>query len=260
MIDIADSPLAAWRAALSTPDLGVALCALVVGLGIPELLPQHVRPPPEYKLARPHGESAYVPSPLLLEPYIPDAQQAVPEAALWLLCVLIPFSIALALSFAAPGRGAVRAWLLGYIWTMALQGLIIGCIKKYVGYWRPYYYAECGWDEKTGLCANPAAAAGDAVCQAAVLRRHRPRRACAHPSTCHAAIPQLAFTRVTRAVLRCARSPPATLARAWPHFSTSHSASSAPRGSATPAPGRARHVEVRSSPRAATWTSPSSRW
>ena len=189
MIDIADSPLAAWRAALSTPDLGVALCALVVGLGIPELLPQHVRPPPEYKLARPHGESAYVPSPLLLEPYIPDAQQAVPEAALWLLCVLIPFSIALALSFAAPGRGAVRAWLLGYIWTMALQGLIIGCIKKYVGYWRPYYYAECGWDEKTGLCADPAAAAGDAVCQAAMLRRHLPRRARAHPFTCHAAIP-----------------------------------------------------------------------
>ena len=259
MIDIADSPLAAWRAALSTPDLGVALCALVVGLGIPELLPQHVRPPPEYKLARPHGESAYVPSPLLLEPYIPDAQQAVPEAALWLLCVLIPFSIALALSFAAPGRGAVRAWLLGYIWTMALQGLIIGCINKYVGYWRPYYYAECGWDEKTGLCADPAAAAGDAVCQSAMLRRPRPRRARAplHVSRCD---PQLACIRVTRAVLRCAPSPPATPARAWPHSSTCHSASSAPRGSATPAPGRARHVEARSSRRAATWTSPSSRW
>ena len=121
MMDIADSPLAAWRAALTTPDLGIALCALVVGLGTPELLPQHVRSPPEYKLAHTHGETQYVPSPLLGSPYIPDAQQSVPGVVLLVLVVVVPFSIALALSFAAPGRGAVRAWLLGYLWAMALQ-------------------------------------------------------------------------------------------------------------------------------------------
>ena len=41
-----------------------------------------------------------------------------------------------------------------------LQELLVDCIKKYCGYWRPYYYAECAAGVGTGLSAAAAAAGG----------------------------------------------------------------------------------------------------
>ena len=32
--------------------------------------------------------------------------------------------------------------------------MVVGCIKAYCGYWRPYFLEECGFDDATGRCAS----------------------------------------------------------------------------------------------------------
>ena len=55
---------------------------------------------------------------------------------------------------AKPAKGAVKAWLHSWIWTMAMTILVTDCIKRYCGYWRPYFLHECGWDDVTGECTS----------------------------------------------------------------------------------------------------------
>ena len=43
----------------------------------------------------------------------------------------------------SPWIGAVRAHVVSLLWALGVNELVVGAIKKYCGYWRPYYYAEC---------------------------------------------------------------------------------------------------------------------
>ena len=47
---------------------------------------------------------------------------------------------------ASPWTGAVRAHVVSFLWALGVNELLVGAIKKYCGYWRPYYYAECAAD------------------------------------------------------------------------------------------------------------------
>jgi len=40
----------------------------------------------------------------------------------------------------------VRAHVVSFLWALGVNELLVGAIKKYCGYWRPYYYAECAAD------------------------------------------------------------------------------------------------------------------
>ena len=37
----------------------------------------------------------------------------------------------------------MRAHVVSFLWALGVNELLVGAIKKYCGYWRPYYYAEC---------------------------------------------------------------------------------------------------------------------
>ena len=101
-----------------------------------------------------------------------DTSQACPMWLLLTLCFSVPCAVGLALAVLSPARGtpqraqtkdqqapvqdyyshvcasspwigAVRAHVVSLLWALGVNELVVGAIKKYCGYWRPYYYAEC---------------------------------------------------------------------------------------------------------------------
>ena len=54
----------------------------------------------------------------------------------------------------SPARGAVKAWLHSYVWHFATHVVIVGCVKAYCGYWRPYFLNECAFSEALGQCTS----------------------------------------------------------------------------------------------------------
>jgi membrane-associated phospholipid phosphatase len=142
-----ERPLVAWRRAFCHWDFALTSLWVLFGFGFPQLLPHHVRDPP--------GQEHLVKTPLLDNEYLDSSRQTVPAFVLFLIVTILPTCVALLLSVLAPARGAARAWLLGYLWTMSSTELVVGCVKQYVGYWRPYYYQECGWE--AGHCTKDVA-------------------------------------------------------------------------------------------------------
>ena len=142
----APGPLAAWRQALCCAD-ALAACALFALLeAVPPLcFAQHTRQPPYQTVAdgAPGAEAVLVRAGFINQPYVAPSAQACPAAWLIAICALVPLGVWLALSLAAPARGAVKGYALGYAHAMMLARLVVNSTKRYVGYWRPYFYDEC---------------------------------------------------------------------------------------------------------------------
>ena len=131
--------------------------ALVTTLG--DLSPQHIRDAPVEKIVL--GESsAYVLSPLLANDYKSDAQQIVSPAALVAVCacVLSLVFVALSLFFDNPrtAKSSVSARLLSLMYAAGTAVATVDVIKRYCGYWRPYFYDECDFDMNSGKCSGNA--------------------------------------------------------------------------------------------------------
>lgn len=144
----AESPLAAWRGALLSLDL--ALDLLVCGLmaALPQFwLPQHVRPLPVQAV-----QSGYIRHGFVDNAYAADT---ISNAALMTSVFAVAVPMAVWLSVVSPARGAARAWVHSFIWTLGVTQLITGSVKQYCGYWRPYFLSECGFNATLGACTAP---------------------------------------------------------------------------------------------------------
>ena len=132
----------AWRRAILSPTLilDLVVCGLIGGL--PEILPQNRRRTPVTSSGREF---------MLDSPYMADT---VPNWALLITATLLPLLVAIGLSVIVPTRGAVKAWLHSWLYTMGTQLLIIGSLKAYCGYWRPYFLEECAYNTTLNACTS----------------------------------------------------------------------------------------------------------
>lgn len=139
-----ETPAHAWRRAFS---LTILIEFLITGFmaGFPEFaLPQHTRPIPVQNV-----NGTWVRAWMLDNAYNSDT---IPNWALMVIAAVVPFGVAIFLSFASPSKGAVKAWLHSFVWMMGTQVMIVGCLKAYCGYWRPYFLNECAFDDAEGRC------------------------------------------------------------------------------------------------------------
>jgi len=138
----------AWRRALLSPTLLLELAVVGVMAGVPEfVLPQHTRPVPAQHMNGSRWARAW----MLNSPRVPET---VSNLSLWFIFCTVPIGAALVLSLFSPARGAVKAWLHSYLWTMGTQAMVVGGLKGYCGYWRPYFLDECAFNDATGGCTS----------------------------------------------------------------------------------------------------------
>lgn len=145
-----ERPWAAWKASVLSADFALDVSVCLVIAASPLALAQHGLPTPVQRLDVAGASPLYARAFLLDRPLQSDT---VPTWAL-VLIVLAPLALALALSVGAPARGAVRAWVRSYMYTVAVTQLVVESGKRYCGYWRPYFLDECGFDVATGACAG----------------------------------------------------------------------------------------------------------
>ena len=142
-----EPPAQAWRRAVLTPTFPVELGIAVAMIGVAEFcLPQHTRPVPVQRI-----NGTWARAFLLDNPYGGDT---VSNLALMLLATLGPLAVAILLSFAVPAKGAVKAWVHSYLWMMGTSIMMVSAIKRYCGYWRPYFLNECAFDDALGECTS----------------------------------------------------------------------------------------------------------
>jgi len=134
----------------------VAALYFLIAAGVPRLCRQHTRKAPVEVVPTVDQEYAYVRSPLLDHRYRPSAQQIVPAPALFAICSLGPLAVQAALSklVDAPRvrKAAVAARLYSFVYAIATTLCVVDLVKRYCGYWRPYFYDECDYDTNTGTC------------------------------------------------------------------------------------------------------------
>jgi len=144
----------AWRTTLLNLDTLVAIAWMLMCVFFSDVVAQRERHPPEV-VAYNSGEPYWLIDPLMNNKYKPSGQQVVPTSALVAICTLVPLAVIFALSFfdaAALQGAATAARLHGLIYAFSAMDLTINCIKRYCGYWRPYFYDECGFNPSTGNC------------------------------------------------------------------------------------------------------------
>lgn len=142
----------AWKRALCSGDLVVALSTVVVAAFLPLAVQQETRRPP---MVENEAKNFFTISPLMNNPYKNSSEQLCPTSMLLLICVCVPFVVFLALSFADVGRARVAATaarLHGLLYAFAATVVVVDSVKRYCGYWRPYFYDECDFRPKTGKC------------------------------------------------------------------------------------------------------------
>lgn len=118
------------------------------------VLPLHVRPTPVQELHLSDGSTAYLRNLMYDNAYVPDGEQVVPVWLLFLLSISIPLAVLLVCAATLRVRGDVVNFLHGFIVSMACMEVTMAGLKNYVGYLRPYFYGECGWDQHAGACSG----------------------------------------------------------------------------------------------------------
>jgi len=132
----------AWVAAVWSSDFAVAVAYFVLASTLGDLTPQHEREAPV--LEDPDG----VKDPLMASlPYRSDRRQIVPATALVSICVVVPLAVQVLLSVVdfRPSV-AVRGRLLSLLYATGSTVVTVDIIKRYCGYWRPYFFDECHYD------------------------------------------------------------------------------------------------------------------
>ena len=120
-----------------------------------QLVPINMRPEPVQHVTLPKGVehkedvALHILAPAHMEAYIPDLEASCPAYMLfgivfvmWILTAATSPSIPAALDAAAT-----------YAVGQALNGILTGGIKEYCGYFRPNYFAGCGWNATAMSCA-----------------------------------------------------------------------------------------------------------
>ena len=139
--------LQAWQRALASPTFLLEFAIVAAMAGIPEFaLPQHKRPIPVQMI-----NGTWAREWMLDNAFTRDT---VSSTALMLIATLLPLGVAILLSFVSPTKGGVKAWLHSYLWMMGTHIMVVGCIKAYCGYWRPYFLNECGFNDALGQCTS----------------------------------------------------------------------------------------------------------
>ena len=73
--------------------------------------------------------------------------ETVPQSALVFICVILPLLMFAAVkALTPPIFGDIRASVYGFACAMATAGGVTNTSKKYVGYLRPLFFANCGYD------------------------------------------------------------------------------------------------------------------
>lgn len=143
--DCADVALA-WKRAVFSRDIGAAIAVLALGWLSPRAIAQRSRPPP--------AASA---SALLSEPYVARWDQIVPDVVAFAIIVPTTVAIFAGLSFAdaaAVRAAAARARVAGAIYALAGTVFVVNVVKRYCGYYRPYFYGACDFDADAGACRD----------------------------------------------------------------------------------------------------------
>eukprot|EP00930_Biecheleria_cincta_P006541 TRINITY_DN107565_c0_g1_i1.p1 TRINITY_DN107565_c0_g1~~TRINITY_DN107565_c0_g1_i1.p1 ORF type:complete len:223 (+),score=11.72 TRINITY_DN107565_c0_g1_i1:30-671(+) len=86
--------------------------------------------------------------------FVPNKEQQCTVLVLLLLSSLIPCS-AVALGVMIKSKpGDAAAFVKGFLMARGCTMFTVDFAKNYVGYLRPYFYQECGFDEITGRCSH----------------------------------------------------------------------------------------------------------
>jgi membrane-associated phospholipid phosphatase len=145
---------AACGSELRSALLSVNFCSSLFALallagGAPLAVPWTMRPIPGQLFALANGTEVFIRDATFDFPYLPETEQTVPTP--WLIGC-IPCLLALSFAVGTCGCGGARivpgdaaAFVHGALWTFAAQEGIVGCVKKYVGWFRPFFYGACGF-------------------------------------------------------------------------------------------------------------------
>ena len=140
---------------LCTGDTMVAFATCVLAVVIPMGVKQHHRRAPTFAQG-----GTFVPAPLIYDlDYKSQFQQIVPASALEAVIVVVPAAVFSLLGAfdARPKRVAIAAARVhSLLYAFAATSVTVDCVKKFCGYWRPYFYDECGFDVATGRCGGDA--------------------------------------------------------------------------------------------------------
>ena len=136
----------AWLGTVKSMEMLVALgyMARVTTLG--DLTPQHFRKAPIERIL----EDTIVRSPLLMNNYVSNPNQIVTPTALVAISALIPLAFQIGLSaFDHPhiAVSAVSARLYSLLYAGGSAIATTDIIKRYCGYYRPYFYEECDFED-----------------------------------------------------------------------------------------------------------------
>lgn len=117
-----------WVSAVCSGNFVIALCFSLIMMSFPLLVPQRRKNPPTFD-----GELG---SPLLS--HRQPSQEIVSTSALIAICLSVPLAVQVLISYFE--KKGVASRLYSYMYAMGCTIAAIDCLKRYCGYWRPYYY------------------------------------------------------------------------------------------------------------------------
>mmetsp|Transcript_2948 Transcript_2948/g.3412 ORF Transcript_2948/g.3412 Transcript_2948/m.3412 type:complete len:284 (+) Transcript_2948:72-923(+) len=123
-------------------------------LELPGVLATYERPVPGQKIEVGGGEADFVKGQVWDQVYVPDDEQVVPGVELVALSFGLPLGGLLLGILLCQQVGDAAAFMKGFLLAMACSIACVDLVKNYVGYLRPYFYSECGFDESTGRCTH----------------------------------------------------------------------------------------------------------
>ena len=147
-----DRAVESWKHVISL-DTFVAVAWMLVLWFASQAVHQRERKPPE--VLTDAGQPPYwVISPLLNNDYKSSSEQIVPAPVLFVICSVVPMVVFLALSLFDTCTRATALRIQGIAYAFGGAAFCIDCVKRYCGYWRPYFYDQCGFDAATGKCTG----------------------------------------------------------------------------------------------------------
>ena len=148
-----DRAVESWKHVVSL-DTFVAVAWMLVLWFASQAVHQHERKPPESEVQTDAGQPYWVISPLLNNDYKSSSEQIVPASVLFVICSVVPMVVFLVLSLFDTCARATALRIQGIAYAFGGAAFCIDCVKRYCGYWRPYFYDQCGFDAATGKCTG----------------------------------------------------------------------------------------------------------
>ena len=147
-----DRAVESWKHVVSL-DTFVAVAWMLVLWFASQAVHQRERKPPESRPSTP-GSLTGPFHPCSITTTSRRASRSCRRRLLFVICSVVPVVVFLVLSFFDTCTRATALRIQGIAYAFGGAAFCIDCVKRYCGYWRPYFYDQCGFDAATGKCTG----------------------------------------------------------------------------------------------------------